>query len=90
MVVFLGKGFKQSNMPLQCIIIVAYGNKVVVARYAKLATPCINMLCCLPFKTLNVKRKFNYKVGNSTVMVLRLEKTLLMMSITFLSHVDSG
>jgi 1,4-dihydroxy-2-naphthoate octaprenyltransferase len=90
MVVFLGKGFKQSNMPFQCIIIVAYGNKVVVVGCAKLATPYMSMLCCLPFKTLNVKSKFNYKVGNSTVVVLRLEKTMLMMSITSLSHVDSG
>jgi hypothetical protein len=90
MVVFLGKGFKQSNMPLQSIITIAYGNKVVVIGCAKLATPCTNMLCCFPFKTFNAKSKFNYKVGNSTIVVLRLEKTLSMTSITFSSHVDSG
>jgi hypothetical protein len=90
MVVFLGKRFKQSNMPFQCIIIIAYGNKVVVTRYAKLATPYANMFCCLPFKNLNVKRKFNYKARNSIVMVPRLKKTLLITSITSSSHVDSG
>ncbi len=34
-----------------------HGNKVVVARCAKLATPHINMFCSFPFKTFNVESK---------------------------------
>ncbi len=88
MVVLLSRGFKQSSMCFNALSSVTYGNKVVIVECAKLATPRVNMFCCLPLKTFNVESKCVCKVGNSKVVALRLEKTLSMTSITSSSIVD--
>ncbi len=47
------------------------------------------MFCCLLLITFNVESKCNCKRGNSTVATLKFKKTLLTMSITSSSIVDS-
>ncbi len=89
-VVFFNRGSSYPLCLFNVLSPIAYGNKVMVVRCAKLATPHVNKLCCLLLKTLNAKSKCICKARSSTVMALRSKNTLSMTSITSSSIVNSG